>query len=117
MGHPGPPGPACGAPRARTPCVRYPVPRRPETGLDGSAGTSSMDAILAPGPPPSIQTWNVTPGNEHPVRKGRAADADPEPGLGTAAAGSRRLLRLGGALSAVRPPRLAGRLPGCYVAR
>jgi hypothetical protein len=76
-----------------------------------------MDARLAPGPPLSILAWNVTPGNEHHVRKDRAADADLEPGLGTAAVGSRRLLRLSGALSAVRSLRLAGRFGRCCVAR
>jgi hypothetical protein len=88
-----------------------------ETGLDDSLGTSRMDAILRRGPPPSILTCNLTPGNEHPVREGRAADADPEPGLRTAAAGSRRLDRLGGALHAVRSLRPAGRFARCYIAR
>jgi hypothetical protein len=76
-----------------------------------------MDAILRAGPPPSILTSNLTAGHEHPVREGRAAEADPEPGLRTAAAGSRRLDRLGGALSAVRTLWPAGRFARCYVAR
>jgi hypothetical protein len=37
--------PAYGAPRARTPCARYPVPHRPETALDGNAGIDSRNAM------------------------------------------------------------------------
>ena len=62
-GPPGPPPPACGAPRERIPCSRCPVRHRRETGLYGSAGTSSRDATIPPCPPRSAPAWSAVPGS------------------------------------------------------
>src|SRR6202789_3879206 len=68
-------------------CVaRYPVPHRPETGLDDSLSTSSRDERLAPGLQPSEWTWNVIPDNGRADHK-RSQSPAPlrSPGLAIAA--------------------------------
>src|SRR5712664_3981157 len=92
----GPPEPAYGAPREKTPYFRCPVRHPPETGRRDIASTSSKDGRCVPDLRSSRWVCSGFPGIGRDGHIGTTTDADQPPGLRIAAVRLRRQHPLGG---------------------